>query len=225
MSVIHCFTEMDRFESVTRRDVNRIKRQLRLTGDEFLVGCVGDVVERKGQVYLFRALEQIIKEVPNFKLILVGRFNRKETYVKRLRAHVLKNNLMRRVRWVGLRTNVQDFMTAFDTLVVPSLVEPLGLVAMESLAAGTPVIASDIGGLPEIVDHQQSGLLVPAKNPEALAEAIIEMAHDAKRRKAMGAYGQEKILKTFRPTELAGRVEEVYHEVLARKRAANQSAA
>jgi glycosyltransferase involved in cell wall biosynthesis len=216
MEVIHCFTEMERFESVTHREVRRIGRQLKLSGDEFLVGCIGDVVARKGHIYLFKALEQVIEAVPEFKLILVGRFNRKEPYVKKLRTLILKKQLMHRVKWVGLRTNVEDYMTAFDLLVVPSIEEPLGLVAMESLAAGTPVVASRTGGLPEIVEHNKNGLLVSPKDPKALANAIIEMARDESRRQEMGQFGKAKIRSTFQPHELAQRVEAVYEKVVYR---------
>ena len=214
MEVIHCFTEMERFAMVTLRATRRIKRQLKVTDDDFVVGCVGDVVERKGQVYLFQALDKIIEAVPNFRLVLVGRFNRKEPYVKRLRRLVLKNNLMRRVQWVGLRTNVHEFMSAFDLLVVPSIEEPLGLVALESLAAGTPVVASRTGGLPEVVDHEQSGLLVAPRSADAIANAVIELAQDRKRRIEMGQYGSEKVSTAFEPDRLCRQVEGVYRKLV-----------
>ncbi len=210
MKTIYCFTDLERFNTITPQDVRIAARHLQNTPDDFLVGLVGEVVARKGHLYLFRAIQRLCDEIPNFRLALVGRFAREESYVKQLRSILLKHGLYRRVKWCGLRTNVQDFMAAFELTVVPSIEEPLGLVALESLAAGTPVVAADTGGLPEIVQHQKSGLVVPPKNPEALADAIIELSRDPDRREAMGHYGKQFVFRQFDPHLLTDQVEEVY---------------
>ena len=225
IETVHCFTDLERFENITPLAKRRVLRQLRAQPDDFLVGVVGEVVARKGHVYLFKALPKIIEAIPNFKLVLLGRFNREEPYVKKLRHIVLKRKLDSHVKWLGLRSNVPDFMAAFDLTVVPSIEEPLGLVALESLAAGTPVVASDTGGLPEIIQHEKSGLIVPPRRPAALAEAIIEMYHDPERRKTMGAAGREFVLESFDPQFLSSQVETVYEKVLGKHKQARQRAA
>ncbi len=212
-----CFTDLKRFDNVEPRDLRRVRRQLRLSGDEFVVGCVGEVIKRKGQLYLFQALKRIATEVPNFKLVLLGRFNRDEPYTRRLRSIQVRSGLFRTVKWLGLRTNVQDYMTAFDLLVVPSIEEPLGLVAVESLAAGTAVVAARTGGLPEIVEHGKSGLLVPPRDPDALADAVIELARDDAKRIQMGKVGQDRTLKVFETAALCDQVEDIYQKVLSRR--------
>ncbi len=212
-----CFTDLQRFKDVTNRDVNRIRRQLRVDPEDFLCGCVGEIIKRKGQVYLFQALKRIVAAVPNFKLVLLGRFRREEPYTQKLRSILLKEQLFGRVKWLGLRENVQDFMTAFDLLAVPSVEEPLGLVAVESLAAGTPVVAAKTGGLPEIVKDNQCGLLVPPQDPDALADAIIKLAIDKSTRDKMGFYGQQFVHKEFETGELCDRVEEIYQQVISRR--------
>ena len=126
METVHCFTDLERFKHVKPLDVTIVRRQLRLKGDEFLVGVVGEVVARKGHLYLFEALSRVVKEVPNLKLVLLGRFNRNEAYVKKLRAIQLRDKIFCHVKWLGLRWNIQDFMAAFDLTVVPSVEEPLG---------------------------------------------------------------------------------------------------
>lgn len=211
---VFCFTDLERFRQVTPRNVRRIQRQMRLKGDELLVGCVGEVVRRKGQVYLFEALREIVEHVPNFKLVMLGRFQRDEQYTQKLRSILMQHRIFRRVKWLGLRMNVADFMTAFDMLVVPSVEEPLGLVAAEALAAGTPVIASDTGGLPEIVQHRKSGILVPPRNPQAIARAVIELSRDPATRKAMGEHGREHVFQYFDNDRLCDRVEEIYQKVV-----------
>lgn len=220
IETVHCFTDLDRFRAVTPARVDRVRQQMQLTGDEFVVGMVGHVVARKGQLYLFRALPEIMTAIPNLKLVLLGPFDRNSGYVKRLRRLQLRHRLGSRVQWLGTHTNVPDFMSAFDLSVVPSLEEPLGLVAVESLAAGTPVVAARTGGLPEIIQPHVNGLLVPPRNPKKLAEAIITLATDAQQRVRLGALGQEMVFQAFDPKKLARRVEEIYQEVLARRRVA-----
>lgn len=220
MTKVHCFTDLERFKHVTPRNINIVKRQMRIQPDEFVVGVVGDVIARKGQVYLFRALAEIVEAIPNFRLVLLGRFNRHETYVKKLREIQLRNNLTQRVKWLGLRSNVEDFMAAFDLCVVPSIEEPLGLVALEALAAGTPVIASDTGGLPEIVRPGENGMLVPPRNPKKLAAAIIEMAGSEQRRRQLGENGKSMVQREFDPIQLSREVEQIFLDVVPQRKAA-----
>jgi glycosyltransferase involved in cell wall biosynthesis len=220
LRTIHCFTDLDRFLNVPTKAIQIVRNEMRLRESDFVIGVVGDVLARKGQLYLFRAMSEIIAAVPNCKLVLVGRFNRSESYIKRLRQIQKQSPLINRVKWLGLRNNVQDFMAAFDLCVVPSISEPLGLVALESLATGTPVVASATGGLPEIVEHGQSGLLVPPKNPHELAAAVIKLARDAKLRAQMGQNGRSFVRENFDPTLLARSVEAVFRELSVRKKRA-----
>ena len=129
----------------------------------------------------------------------------------------IRDRLFGCVKWLGLRENVQDFMTAFDLLTVPSIEEPLGLVAVESLAAGTPVVATNTGGLPEIVKHNECGLLVPPRNPDALADAIIKMASDKALRARMGEFGHAFAHEEFETGRLCDRVEQIYQNVASQR--------
>ena len=219
-----CLTDLERFKHVTPLKVTIVKRQMRLKGDEFLCGIVGEVVQRKGHLYLFQALEEIVKAVPNFKLVMLGRFAREEAYVKKLRSIQKKHDLFRRVKWLGLRTNVEDFMAAFDVLAVPSIEEPLGLVALEALAAGTPVVAARTGGLPEIVRPGENGILVPPKDPRQLAAAIIEMAKSADERKRLGENGREMVQTEFDPIRLTKEVEATFLRLVSESRTKNIAA-
>lgn len=220
MEKVFCFTNLERFQKVTPLKQTIVRRQLRLKGDEFLVGVVGNVTERKGHLYLFEALPKILKYIPNFKLILLGRFNRAEPLAKKLRGMQLKDKIFQRVKWIGVRDNVEDFMSAFDLCIVPSVIEPLGLVALESLAAGTPVVAAATGGLNEIVEHGKTGLLVPARDSEVLADAVIKMAGSESERIRMGEAGRKMVSERFDPAALTSDVERILQQVALRKRAA-----
>ena len=209
LTTVYCFTDLERFTNTTPDAVRWVRNEMRIKDKDFVVGVVGDVIARKGHLYLFKAIEQIVASVPNFKLVLVGRFHRDQSYVKRLRSMQRNPALLNRVKWLGVRENVQDFMGAFDVAVVPSVEEPLGLVALEAMATGTPVVATNVGGLPEIVQSNVTGLLVPRKNPRELARAVIAMAQDADLRQRLGESGQRFVQENFKPEELARKVEVV----------------
>jgi glycosyltransferase involved in cell wall biosynthesis len=220
LETVHCFSDLGKFKDVPERSVQTVRRQLRLAGNEFVIGVVGDVIARKGQLYLAQALATINNAVPNFKLVILGRFHRNEPYTKQIRSLLIRNGLYRKTKWLGVRSNVEDFMSLFDVCVVPSIEEPLGLVAIEAMAVGTPVVATNVGGLPEIVRHDVNGLLVEPRNPSELAAAIIRLAQDPDLRKRLGDHGRPTAFAQFDPAVLTQQVISVYQRVLARRHAA-----
>ena len=217
IETIHCFTDLQRFLDVPESRVKHVRGELRLKGHEFVVGVVGDVCERKGQVVLFQALKQIAQAVPNLKVVMIGRFHRQEPYVKKLRSIQLRDKIFCRVKWLGYRYNIEDFMHAFDLCVVPSIREPLGLVALEAFAGKTPVIAANVGGLPEIVKHNENGLLFKSKDSNELAAGVIRLAKDQPLREQFGAAGRQTVTDRFNPETLTRQVEQALERVVAKK--------
>ncbi|MEM7784097.1 MAG: glycosyltransferase family 4 protein [Planctomycetota bacterium] len=211
----YCFTDLQRFDEVTPRDLYTVRNELRIKHHHFVVGVVGEVIPRKGQKYLIEAIPELIKQIPGLKIVFIGRFHRQEDYVQQLRRTQIENGTFRRVKWIGYRNNVPDFLKAMDVCVVPSLKEPLGLAALEGLAAGIPVVASDVGGLQEIIDHRTTGLLVPPGDSRALATAIIDVKNDAKLRDRLVANGKQWVETRFNPTSLTNEVVDVYRALMA----------
>lgn len=227
LETIHCFVDLDRFLHTDPRHRLRLRRELHVDEGEpeFLVGVIGGVIPRKGQEVLVRALPQILRAVPHARVVFIGRFHRDEGYVKRIRRFILRHQLMRRVRWLGIRNNVNEYLQALDLTVIPSLKEPLGLVAIESQAAGIPVVASAVGGLPEIVDHDKTGWLVPPNNPSALAAAVIAAAQNAERRAQVATHARQTVQERFAPEVLTRMVEQTYERLLAAHRTRRDRAA
>jgi glycosyltransferase involved in cell wall biosynthesis len=217
IQTVHCFIDSDKVEQVTPKRQRIVRRQLRWNDGEFLIGIVGQVIARKGHQYLFEALPKLLREIPNARMVVIGRYHRRQPYVRKVRKFLNENGLHRITRWTGLRFNIPDFLAAMDVCVVPSLEEPLGLVAIESQACGTPVVASRTGGLCEVVEDGVTGLLVPPKDPNAIADAILRIRADEKLRRKIAYRGKLQYEAKFATDFLASQIEGVYEKIVSRK--------
>ncbi len=217
IETVYCYSDLERFFAPQPSFADGLRRNYHVTSDHFLAVVAGQVTERKGQQILFDALPRIVEAIPGFRLWILGNANRQKKFVQDLRAFQFEHKLFGCVRWLGLRPNVEHYFNAADLSIVPSLEEPLGLVALESLATGTPVVASRTGGLPEIVHDGKSGRLVTPSDPADLAEAIIVMANDRKMCRTFGSAGQSFVKQQFDPQRLTDRVEQILETVVAKK--------
>lgn len=163
---------------------------LGLPPDALAVGFVGRLENRKGVRELLAAWPRVAASVPRAHLVVVGK-GPLEDEVRRACADGP------RATWLGYREKVGPVMKALDLLAVPSHWEGFGLVAAEALAAGTPVVASTASSLPEVVRDGIDGLLVPPRDADALAAALVELCTDAGRRARMAAAGPGGIRERF----------------------------
>ena len=220
IQAVHCFIDTDKFQPASRLAARRVRRQLKWNNGEFLVGVVGEITKRKGQEFLVKAIPSLIKAIPHLRVVMVGRFSEQEPYVKQIRRYLSENGLEYTTQLIGIRDNVEDFLTAMNVSIVPSLEEPLGLAAIESQSVGTPVIVSETGGLTEVVNDEMSGLIVPMGDPDAISRAIIRLSQDIKLQLRLSFHGQEMVADTFSPEILVPKVESIYENLLSRRRKA-----
>ncbi len=118
------------------------------------------------------------------------------------------------VRFLGHRSDKADLLAACDALVLPSRREGLGVSALEAMAAGRAVVASSVGGLQEVVRHGETGFLVPAEDPKALADALFRLLTDDKLRTEMGAAGASRVARDFNARHMVASYERLYRSVL-----------
>lgn len=173
--------------------------ELGVENAECVVGIVGQITPRKGQLELVRAFANVLKELPKAVLIVVGAplFNRDQDYAELLIEAARKLGIANSVRMLGSRSDVASIMQSLDLLVVSSTVEPFGLVAVEAMACGTPVIATNTGGLAEIIEHAQTGWLIPARDERALAAAIITLTNRPALRTRLAARAKQSLTPRF----------------------------
>ncbi len=191
------------------------------------LAIVGRLIPIKGHDDLLRALAAVREDVPAITLEIAG----EGALDADLSATVSRLGLDDVVTFLGHVPAAPVFERA-QVVVVPSLGEGFGMVALEAMERGRPVVASAVGGLPEIVDDGRTGLLVPPSDPEALAEAIRGLAGDAARAAAFGAAGRERALGAFSQERCTDRTAELYRQALgaarprrSRSRAAARSSA
>ncbi len=172
--------------------------------------CVGRLIPIKGHLVLLRALAQARARVPGLVLDVAGRGPLEPA----LKAYAKELGVADAVRFLGFVSPVQTAIKNAAIVVVPSLGEGFGMVALEAMERERPVIASSVGGLPEIVADGVTGLVVPSADAEALADAIVALADDLTRAAEMGRAGRERALAEFTPERCVERIEALYARAL-----------
>jgi glycosyltransferase involved in cell wall biosynthesis len=179
-------------------------------GSEPRLLCIGRLIPIKGHLVLLRALAQARVRVPGVTLDVAGRGPLEPA----LKAYARELGLEDAVRFLGFVTPVRRAVEDSAVVVVPSLGEGFGMVALEAMERARPVIASAVGGLPEIVANGETGLVVPPADASSLADAIATLAGDLSRAAAMGEAGRDRALSEFTPERCVERVEELYARAL-----------
>ena len=187
------------FDAVHKVNKSDLRERFGLPVDAFLVGCFSRLAEWKGQHVL---LDAIAKD-PDAHAVLVGApFFNEEPYAHALRQKVELLKLQGRVHFVGFQSDVPSMMRAVDVVAHTSIAaEPFGRVVVEGMLAGRPVIASRAGGVPEIVQHMKSGLLVEPDNAIALANSISMLRRDPLLTERLVADAGERARTRFTPEE------------------------
>jgi len=178
---------------------SRIREELGVVESDPLIGIVGLITPRKGQLELMRAFGQALKQIPQASLLLVGAplFNRDHEYLAAIEQTAQDLGVRDKVRILGARTDIAAIMQSLDVLVVNSKVEPFGLVILEAMASGTPVIATAVDGIPEIIEHDQNGWLVPPRDEGLLTEAIVHLGRQRALRARLAEEGMRHVAQCF----------------------------
>ena len=185
--VIHNAVDLERFKPDSDTRVTA-RAALGLTDAQPVIGMVGQLTSRKGQLELIESFVRVTREIPEAVLLIVGEplFNRDEEYAEGLRRTAASQGIGDRVRFLGARSDVPQLMQAMDVLVVNSHEEPFALTVLEGLASGVAVVATAVGGTPEMINDGENGCLVPARDNEALGESLITLLHEPKLRAFLG---------------------------------------
>ena len=195
------------------RERAAVRAELGLSPDAKVLVCVGRLAPQKDHPTLFAAMARLPADVV---LLVVGGdpFGDGEA---RLRAEVERLGVGERVRFLGIRHDVPDLLSASDLFVLPSLWEGLGLVFLEAMAVALPIVATDVSAIPEVVQDGVSGWLVPPGDPEALAAAVQRALDDPSARQAAGLAGHLRLLERFALPRMIDETLTLYRDLLWNK--------
>ncbi len=196
-----------------------VRREWGVEPDEVLFGVVGRVHWWKGQDLFLTAAARVAQRLPNARFAIVGDTAPGEEWRKeRLKQEAARMGLGDRVIWAGFRRDTPQVMAALDVLVLPSVEpEPFGLVVVEAMSTARPVIAAAHGGPLETVVHQETGLLFPPRDPEALAAAMVRLGTDRALRARMGEAGRRRVLAHYTPERHIAAFEDLYTRMLTNR--------
>lgn len=188
-----------------------IRRELGLTEGRPVLGTVGNLYPVKGHVYLVRAMAAVAAKRPDAVCLILGRGQ----LLEQLRHTATELGIDHHVMFLGFREDVPALLRAMDIFVLPSLSEGLSLALLEAMAAGKAVVATNVGGNPEVVLDRQTGLLVPSEDAPALADAILLLLRDPALAERLGESGRIRVDKEFSVTAMAQRYDALYGELLS----------
>lgn len=180
-----------------------------------IIGFVGQIVPRKGLDTLIHAMPRILSTFPAAQLVVVGCAPSDErSYEAHCRAIAEELQVSNRVLFTGYRRDIPAWMRTFDVFALPTRSEPFGKVVIEAMAAGCPVVASRVGGIPEIITAPMLGTLIPPDDPESLAKALLHCLCNPDVAALLGSRGRAHVREHFSLGRMIGRLQDVYEMVL-----------
>lgn len=176
------------------------------SGRAFVVGAIGRLSKVKGFGYLIDAFDMIAQAIPNCRLAIAGEGPLRDELEKQIAARGLQH----RVSLAGYQAPISNFLAGIDLFAMPSLSEGLPMALLEAMAFAKPIVASSVGGIPEAVEDGVNGMLVPAGNSGALADAIVAMYKDPQRAAILGNGARKKVEMDFSSIAMAKKYLEHY---------------
>jgi glycosyltransferase involved in cell wall biosynthesis len=214
ITVIHNGIDVGRVQTPLTR--GEARERLGLAADTIVLGCVARLEEQKGHRFLLEALAQLnepARGAARFRVVLVGD--------GRLRAQLEERaaglGVAAWTMFLGTRHDVPDILKALDICVMPSLWEGLSVAMLEAMAAGLPLVISDVSGVSQVVGDNEYGLKVPAGDAAELARAIARLADAPERRAALGAAARRRVRAKFSAQAMLAELARLYEEVSSRR--------
>jgi glycosyltransferase involved in cell wall biosynthesis len=209
--MIHNGVDLEMF--YPRRDRPFYKKRLNIQPEVNLIGTVGRMVPEKGQVYLIHALKYLRNLGLNIRCLFVGE-GPLQNQLKRTAVEMGVDHLC---EFIGRRLDIELIYPALDIFILPSPREPFGLVLLEAMATGVPVIATNSGGPSTFIETDVNGVLVPPEDAKELAGKIVDLLMRKKDRKSMGETGRETVLAQFDIHKTVSQIEDVYCSLSGRE--------
>lgn len=215
LKTIHNGVDLEKFSKSC--DAAAIKKSLGLELDKPIVGILAALRPIKGHQFFIEAASMVLKEQPNTRFLIVGWYDEKSDYYKELKELINKLGITDKVIFTGGRSDTPEIISIMDISVFSSINEGFSNAVLESMAAGKPVIATDSGGTSEAVIDGVTGILVPPRNPETLANAMLKLLEGKNLAEAMGKAARKRVAELFSLDKMIGEILNLYNDVLKEK--------
>ena len=208
-TTIHSGIALSRFTNV-KIDVANKRKELGIPVNAYVVTTVARLTSEKGHSYLIDAAKKVVMASDDeLKFMFVGDGDLRVELERKVNELGLDGKIL----FLGLRDDVPELLAISDLFVLPSLYEAQGRVVTEAMAAGLPVVATEVGGVPDVVSNGKTGILVPPRNSQALAKAITNLITDKVKAKQMGEAGRQ-VIPEFSVETMVGKIDMLYQELL-----------
>ena len=190
-----------------------LHREFSFAVDDYLVGIVAHLADHKGHQYLIQATKILKQQAPKIKTIIVG----EGPLSMELDRQAKELDVEDIIFFLGFRKDIPKILSSLDLFVLSSHLEGMGSSILDAMASRLPVVATKVGGIPEVVIHGETGLLVPPRNPSALARAILMLYSDKTLASRLGQKGYELVHRKFSAEAMADKVMRLYEKIGLRK--------
>ena len=200
--------DLDEFES--KLSPGEIRRELGLSPRSIVIGALGNLRPEKDLETFLLAARRILDVIPSAEFLVIG----DGPAANKLKWLADDLHLSESVHFLGERSDVPDLVAALDILVLSSYTESFPNAVLEAMAMGKPVVATNVGGIPELVEEGQTGFLVPPRDPKAIADRVLSLCRDSARRLQMGRAARTRVESNFTVQAVTTRLERIYGRLL-----------
>jgi sugar transferase (PEP-CTERM/EpsH1 system associated) len=202
--------DIDTFSPRSNKEYNSLRTKLNIEQKQTVIGCTGRLMTVKNFPFLIRAFHKISSSFPDSILLLIGDGPER----KNIESLTAKCNLNDRIILAGHRDDIKDLLHVLDIFVLPSISEGVSLALLEAMASGLPIIASNVGGNPEVIENNKSGLLVRSNDHDHLAELLSLLLNDEGRREQLGNAARKRVEGKFDKANMMKNYEQLYLSVV-----------
>ncbi len=210
IQVIYNGVDVERFQRRTDQRI-AVRQSLHLAEEDFVIVQVARLDYLKDHITALRTIERLVRRVPRAKWLIVGEGPKREM----IEAEIAVRHLEDAVRMLGLREDVPELLWAADVAALTSISEGIPVTLIEAMAAGLPVVATKVGGVPEIVVPGQTGTLTAPGDDAALADALAQLAEDAQLRRQWGEAGHRRAAEVFSQRLMHEQYADCFDQMLA----------
>jgi len=222
LDVIYNGVDIAEYTCADNDEAGSFRKRLGIADDSFLVGAVGRIFPDKGFHVAIEAINKVRRIYKDVRLVIIGRtekgihskYQKDDKYIAELEKIISSLGVQKHVIFAGYQEDMIPAYKAMDLLVFPTFTESFGRVLIEAMAAKKPVVASEVGGIPEIVEDGVSGFLVPTNDASSLAEKIILILNNQVMARQMGTAGHKRVKDIFSIEKNINRTEYVYEKTL-----------